>query len=456
MFKRKSGVLLLAACLVVSSLSGCGPEDDAEASAAGQETGNGQEGISAGSLDDRDSGGQSQEQAEQGTDTAEQGRDTEGQGAAEAEDAVQHPTAQEIMDDIVAGWNLGNALDSHTRENEGLASETAWGNPATTKEMIDMVRDTGVNLIRVPVTWYNHMDPGSYEIDREWMDRVEEVVNYVLDNDMYCIINVHHDTGEKGWLRASRTGLEENSRKLAAIWEQICGRFGGYGEKLLFEGFNELLDDRNTWNNPGKEAVEVTNELNQLFVDTVRASGGNNADRCLIVSTYCAGGNREATDGFVMPADTADGKLIVEAHIYQPYGFVSGTSGTAVTWASGKSALDSCLSNMRTSFIEKGIPVLVGEFGCVSSRSAPERQTWLQYYMDTCYNYGIKCVWWDNGAEWKIVDRKTMKIAEPELFEIMVTEATDSNARITFGCGASGPDGSYAVRIENLTLIRLQ
>lgn len=416
MFKRKWGALLLAVCLAAGSLTGCGAEeDDKKVSASGQET-DGPEDTSEESSQASDSQGQSE-------DPAGQGRDSEDQREVQPQEDVHHPTAQELMDDIVVGWNLGNSLDSHTKENEGLASETAWGNPVSTKEMIDTVKETGVNLIRVPVTWYNHMDLETYEIDGEWMDRVEEVVNYVLDNDMYCIVNVHHDTGEKGWLRASRTNLEENSEKFAAIWKQICERFGDYGEKLLFEGFNELLDDNNTWNTPGQEAVEVTNELNQLFVDTVRASGGNNATRCLIVNTYCAGGNSQSTNGFVLPQDSISDKLIVEAHIYQPYYFVSGVSNTAVTWASSKSALDSCLSNMSTSFIKKGVPVLIGEFGCVSSRSDLERQTWLQYYMHACYNYGIKCVWWDNGAEWKIFNRRTMKIAEPELFDIMVTEA---------------------------------
>lgn len=413
MLKKKCGVLLLAVWVVASSMTGCGSEagDDYQEPATGQEATD-----------------ESMETSEETVVALEESTDAESTEPAEEgtdlpESELHHPTAREILDDIVIGWNLGNSLDSNTRENEGLQSETAWGNPVTTKEMIDMVKDTGINAVRVPVTWYNHMDSESYEIDKEWMDRVEEVVGYVLDNDMYCIVNVHHDTGEKGWLRASRTNLEENKKKYAAIWEQICERFGDYDDMLLFEGFNELLDDQNSWYSPGAEAIEVANELNQLFVDTVRASGKKNDTRCLIVNTYCAGGNREVTNGFVLPTDSISSKLIVEAHIYQPYYFVSGTSQTATTWASNKSSLDSYLKNMDTTFMQKGIPVLIGEFGCVSSRSDLERQTWLQYYMDTCYNYGFKCIWWDNGAEYKVFNRKNMKIAEPELLDIMLTEA---------------------------------
>lgn len=418
MLKKKCG-LLLAVWLVVGSMMGCGSEtgDDRQEPVTGQEMTTGQETTDESTATPEESTVTPEESTgEESTEPAEQGTD-------ETESELHHPTAQEIMDDIVIGWNLGNSLDSNTRENEGLAAETAWGNPVTTKEMIDMVKDSGINMVRVPVTWYNHMDSDSYEIDKEWMDRVEEVVGYVLDNDMYCIVNVHHDTGENGWLRASRTNLEENRKKYAAIWEQICERFGDYGDKLLFEGFNELLDDKNSWYSPGAEAIEVTNELNQLFVDTVRASGKKNDTRCLIVNTYCAGGNREVTNGFVLPTDTISSKLIVEAHIYQPYYFVSGTSQTATAWATDKGSLDSYLKNMDTTFKQKGIPVLIGEFGCVSSRSDLERQTWLQYYVDTCYNYGFKCIWWDNGSEYKVFNRKNMKIAEPELLDIMVTEA---------------------------------
>lgn len=385
MFRRKWGALL-AICLAAGSLAGCGK-------AAGEDL----------------------------------------PGTVSGQEDLHHPTAQEIMDEVLVGWNLGNCLDSHTGKNEGLRSETAWGNPAATKELIDLVKSTGVNLIRVPVTWFNHMDAESCEIDGEWLDRVEEVVGYVLEDDMYCIINVHHDTGADGWLRASRTNLEENRKKFAAIWEQVSERFADYGDKLLFEGFNEILDDNSTWNNPGKEAAEVTNELNQLFVDTVRASGGNNATRCLIVNTYCAGGNSEATRDFVLPADSVADRLIVEAHIYQPYFFVSGASQTEVTWRPSKNALDSCLKNMKDSFVEQGIPVLIGEFGCVDSRSDLERQTWLQYYMDTCCDYGIKCVWWDNGWEWKVVDRKALTIVEPTLIDIMVTEAGGGDYAVVGG-----------------------
>ena len=332
--------------------------------------------------------------------------------------------AANVVNDIVFGWNLGNTLDSYSGtqlgHNEGLASETAWGNPKATQELIDLVKDNGINAVRVPVTWYNHMD-SDYVIDQEWMNRVQEVVDYVIHNDMYCIINVHHDTGAKGWLKASDANLEEKETMYTAIWEQISVRFADYDGKLMFEGFNELLNDSDEWVNPDNRALEITNELNQIFVDTVRSSGGNNADRVLIVNTYCAGGNSQVTRDFVLPADSAVNSLIVEAHIYQPYYFTAEESPDVTTWS--RDGLDSYLDNMYTGFIQKGIPVIIGEFGCVDKGNATERLSWAKYYMETCKEYGIKCFWWDNGTAYKVFSRRSLKVAEPELLGTMLAAA---------------------------------
>ena len=174
--------------------------------------------------------------------------------AAIEADAAFEMNAAQLVEDIDFGWNLGNSLDSYVGTTLGcqdLSSETSWGNPKSTQTLIDGVKASGVNAIRVPVTWYNHMD-ASYKIDDAWMDRVEEVVGYVLKDDMYCILNVHHDTGENGWLKASGTNLETKKAMYKAIWEQLAARFNSYGDKLIFEGFNEILDDSNEWVNPSQ------------------------------------------------------------------------------------------------------------------------------------------------------------------------------------------------------------
>ena len=363
-----------------------------------------------------------EESADRETDADDRG--SSGPGTADPDQTTAAGPAAALVEKIEIGWNLGNTLDSCSGsefgKNEGLSSETAWGNPKTTQEMIDLVKDSGFNAVRVPVTWHNHMD-SDYVIDPEWMDRVQEVVDYVVNNDMYCIINVHHDTGAEGWLRASDTNLEENKVAFTAIWKQISARFADYDEHLLFEGFNEILNDANEWVNPDNRAVEVVNELNQLFVDTVRASGGNNEERVLIVNTYCAGGNSQVTKGFVLPADPAENSLVVEAHIYQPYDFTAEEYPEKITW--DKASVDSYLKNMYVSFVQKGIPVIVGEFGCVDKGNAKARQAWAKYYVETCRDYGIKCFWWDNGSAYKLFSRRSLKVSEADLLGTMIAAA---------------------------------
>lgn len=332
--------------------------------------------------------------------------------------------AQQVVDEIILGWNLGNSLDSYTGtaiKNSGLFSETSWGNPATTQEIIDMVKDTGINAIRVPVTWYNHMDADTYEIDEAWLNRVKDVVNYVLEDGMYCILNVHHDTGENGWLRASRNNFEQNAEMFTAIWEQVSEEFADYGDKLLFEGFNEILNDSNEWVNPDTEALEVVNELNQIFVDTVRNSGGNNDKRNLIVNTYCAGGNSAVTNGFVLPNDSIPDRLIVEAHVYQPFYFTSEFYPDVTTWS--EKDVNAYIDNLYETFVTQDIPVIIGEFGCVEKNNADQRLSWTQYYVQHCTEYGIKCFWWDNGSQYKLFNRRTLNITEPELLNAMLAAA---------------------------------
>ncbi|MCH5340120.1 MAG: cellulase family glycosylhydrolase [Acetatifactor sp.] len=332
--------------------------------------------------------------------------------------------AAELMDNIVVGWSLGNTLDSYSGtelgKNVGLNSEMAWGNPKTSQELIDLVKDSGINAVRVPVTWFNHMDD-NYVIDEAWMDRVQEIVDYVINDDMYCLLNVHHDTGSDGWLRASDTNLDEDKAMFTAIWKQICERFGDYDEHLMFEGFNELLNDNNEWVNPDSRAVEITNELNQLFVDTVRASGGNNAERILVVNTYCAGGNSSVTKGFVLPIDTVDNSLVVSAHIYQPFNFTAQEYPNATTW--DKASVDSYLKNMYTSFVQKGIPVIIGEFGSVDKNNTEQRLSWIKYYVETCREYGIKCFWWDNGDAYRLINRRSLQVAHKDLLGMLVATA---------------------------------
>ncbi len=338
-------------------------------------------------------------------------------------EAAFEQTASEVVKDIGFGWNLGNSLDSYVGTTIGcqdLSSETCWGNPKSTQTLIDGVKASGVNAIRVPVTWYNHMD-SNYNIDEAWMDRVEEVVNYVLNDDLYCILNVHHDTGENGWLKASSNNLDTKKEMFTAIWEQISERFGNYGDKLIFEGFNEILDDNSEWVNPSQESLNIVNDLNQMFVNTVRASGGNNAKRCLIVNTYAASGNPYVTSNFKVPTDTVSNKLIAECHVYQPFYFTSEFYPDETTWEKNKYYLDEQLDAIYNNFVQKGVPAIIGEFGCAYTKdNMSEILSWAKYYVETCTEYGIPCFYWDNGSQYKLYNRTTGSVTQADLLGTML------------------------------------
>lgn len=356
--------------------------------------------------------------------------------------------AGEIFNNITCGWNLGNTLDSKgdwiLQATEGSVKdfETAWGNPVTTKAMIDKVRAAGFNAVRIPITWTQHIDDNNgYAIDPEWMARVKEVVDYVMKNKMYCIINLHHDASEGGWLNASQKCITEKGAKFDAVWKQIADTFKGYDNKLLFEGFNEILDENCNWNYPGTTATGIVNQLNQRFVNVVRATGGNNATRCLVVNTYAASNSGGVLDDFVLPTDTAKDSLIGQFHFYNPYSYANvwgeWTKQTAWKDNNGKSEVDGILINVYNHFGKKGIPVIMGEIAAANKDNLEDRVEYAEYVSKTANKYGIKCFWWDNGiyeddkeygyyTGMGLLDRRTLTWKYPEVVEAFTGVKIDS------------------------------
>ena len=230
-------------------------------------------------------------------------------------------SAGEATKNIIAGWNLGNSLDSYSRSissSSGTSAyETAWGNPVTTQAMIDSVKAQGFNAVRIPVTWSQHID-SSGNVNTKWMNRVK--------------------TGVKGgdkvsWIFADSTTYNNTKTKFAGLWRNIANEFKDYGERLLFEGYNEMMDTNSSWNEPSNSSsYKPLNDYAQLFVDTVRATGGNNAQRNLIVNNYVASIYASTLNNFKVPTDSATGHLICEVHCYDPWAF-TGDSKT-VTWTS--------------------------------------------------------------------------------------------------------------------------
>lgn len=335
------------------------------------------------------------------------------------------PDAHTVLKDMGAGWNLGNSLEAweNTKTRIGpLSSETYWGNPKITRKLISLVKENGFRTIRLPVTWYNHMDPKTYLIDEAWMSRVEEVVGWILDEGLYCILNVHHDTGSDNWLIADAGTYDDVESKFTAIWSQIAERFASRGDHLLFEGYNEILNAKREWTNPDKASLNAANSLNQAFVDTVRATGGNNAARCLIVNTYAGQPIALITRGMKVPKDIVKDRIIVEAHFYQPYQFTSEAYPKVTSW--DKSPVNTCMSNLNKDFIRKGYPVLIGEYGAVDKGRPETRLAWIRYVTNKAASLGIGCVWWDNGIakEYQIFDRRTLRVTQPEIIGIIMEE----------------------------------
>ena len=322
------------------------------------------------------------------------------------------------------GWNLGNTLDSNGDWISGGTSawETAWGQPVTKPELIRMFADAGFGAIRVPVTWKEHIG-ADFTVDEAWMKRVQEVVGYVLDAGLYCILNVHHDTGTEGWLHASSSNYAAQSAKFKALWKQIAERFKDCGEKLLFESFNEMLDNSNNWGNPSADAVAAINSYNADFVQTVRATGGGNAHRNLIVNTYAANVESNSISGFALPADSATDHLIAEFHSYAPYRFAFKQDDASQQLTVFDSACETEVKNLLTKAINalhaKGVPCIIGEYGADSSAaSESEIAKQATCYVSTAKSLGAACFYWMALSDGK--DRSEPKWTKPLIKDAII------------------------------------
>ena len=353
------------------------------------------------------------------------------------------------------GWNLGNTLEANSGNLQWMwieawtdrstsAYETAWGQPVATSELIHMFKEAGFNTIRVPVTWYPHMGKfdvsvqmidgeatpvgdfstwTGYDVNPVWMARVKEVVDYVIDEGMYCILNVHHDTGDAStaWLRADPKAYEQYRERYAELWKQIADEFAGYGQTLLFESFNEMLDMKGTWNYSTSEAHETINKWNADFVATVRATGGNNAHRNLILNTYAASTDPRALADFRLPEDSADHHLMAEVHSYAPYLFAfDQDAGRAVNEFNDACDREvrSIIGNLNTYLVSRGIPCVLGEYGCTGSRSEEERAKQAACYVSAAAEYDIACVYWMALSDTD--DRKVPKWTCPKIKDAII------------------------------------
>lgn len=351
-------------------------------------------------------------------------------------------TAQQQVSAMNVGWNLGNTLDSYGTWINNVtpqAVETAWQNPQTTRAMIAAVHDRGFNTIRIPVTWAQFTDDNG-NVDAAWMARVHEVVDWALEEGMYVILNVHHDTGEHGsdkvcWIIADTSTYSSVQNRFANLWTNIANEFKDYDNRLMFEGYNEMLDMNNSWNAPttGNGAYEAVNSFAQLFVDTVRATGGNNATRNLIVNTYVASVDQNVLSNFVLPTDTVDDHLIVEVHAYTPYQFCSAQGDSSYTTFDDncRNSVDQMLNAVASFSSSLGVPVIIGEFGVENQNNDSDRVAYTEYYIQQAALRGIRCIWWDNGlmdyGGYGILDRNALTWNEG-IASALIDNAPDGQA----------------------------
>ncbi|MCR5255498.1 MAG: cellulase family glycosylhydrolase [Acetatifactor sp.] len=331
----------------------------------------------------------------------------------------------EFTKNLKAGWNLGNTLDCQS--TDGLNAEVAWGMPFTTEKLIDLIKESGFTSIRIPVSWGYHTTGDNYVIDEEWMNRVNEIVDWAIDADLYVIINSHHDND---FYYPTEEHLEKSLHYLECIWWQIGDRFRDYDEHLIFEGMNEprLSGTDLEWyfnkgDSQGVASLRCIEKQNQIFVDTVRKTGGNNTLRYLMVSAYAGNPDITMDNGFVLPTDPAN-HLIMSIHAYSPYDFAMGFPGYNV-WNSEKVSELSFMDKANDYFVANGVGVAITEMGAINKKNTASRVLWFDDYTKKAASFGMPCFVWDNGNNgigvetFAFISRSGYKAIYPELLEAL-------------------------------------
>ena len=346
---------------------------------------------------------------------------------AQAEAPMRELTSLELSRLMGTGWNLGNSL-------EAIGGETAWGNAATTQALMDAVKAAGFKTVRIPVAWKQFADANDV-ISPRWMARVAEVVGYAQKAGLFVKINLHWDGG---WMQPTRARQAEANTRITRFWTQIGRHFEGHDDTLLFAGTNEVMVEGD-YGPPKPEYVEVQNGFNQIFVDAVRATGGRNAVRHLIVQGFNTNIDHTVAHA-VMPRDSARDRLMMEVHYYDPYEFTLDEKSALWQWGAGakdpkatapwgnEAHADAQFAKMKRHFIDRGIPVILGEFGAIQRTdrpgSEPYRIAWNRHIARSARAHGLVPVYWDNGVTGQhgmgLFDRRTGAQVHPELISALL------------------------------------
>lgn len=358
-----------------------------------------------------------------------------------AEGKISAETA-EFISSLGEGWNLGNTFDASSyrnRDNLGNDSETKWGMPLTTKEMIQAIRAQGFKTIRIPVSWHNHIISQKnevYTVDTLWLKRIRTVVDWSLGAGLFVIINLHHDNLSEaqmkhcyGYCVTSNSDIKVRSKAyLNSVWSQVADEFKDYDEKLIFEVLNEprCVGTSYEWRGEGKEisdANKIICEYEKVCLKAIRGAGGKNADRYVMIPSYAA--KHDLTDSWSLPDDSA-GRLIVSVHAYTPYEFCMKDDGGKNFIRKHERSISKLFESLKNNYISKGMPVIISETGASDKANLEERIKWTNSYISQAKEANIPVILWDNmvtypnggsGERYGYFNRKNLTWFYPELVE---------------------------------------
>lgn len=354
-------------------------------------------------------------------------------------------TALEVVELMGNGINLGNTMEAYGRSTYGVGApvssyETFWGAPETTQEMVTGMKEAGFTALRIPIAWTNAMnyETGDYTIDENYLNRVEEIINYARNEDMYIIINDHWDGGWWGMFGSASEETRAQAMELyISMWTQIAERYKKYSDYLIFESANEelgsRLNDKDVATDSGTlsdaECYTMTNKINQAFVDTVRATGGNNENRFLLIAGFNTDITNTCNSQFRMPTDTAENKLLISVHYYDPSGYCNFTSMNSWGDKDDYNNQNTMLAKM-TKFTDQGYGVVIGEYGVLMDGDVMKENTadYYRNFLSNCDLYGYVPILWDCS---NMYDRSTCKIVDDEVASIYLEHSYAAQSELS-------------------------
>jgi len=348
--------------------------------------------------------------------TAPEGPKDETESNSENNGSIRDISSNELVAEMGIGWNLGNSFDVRDKD------KTVWGNPLSTSTHIRDVKALGFETLRIPITWnFDQLERSPYTIETPYLARIQLIVNEALNNDMHVIINTHHDD----WIIPTIDEAEEVKNRLSSLWTQVATHFKDYGDHLIFETMNEtrLHGSPEEWNGGTQEGRDMVNDFHKVSVDAIRATGGNNNKRHIMVSTYAASSNVNAMRDLVVPND--DPNVIISIHTYFPWSFAGQEDGTNI-WGSDeeKAALDGELDRIRERWmVQENRAVILGEWGTTDKNNNTARAEYCAYYAKAATERGLLPIIWDDGGNFGLYDRHAMNWKYQAIAEAVVRAA---------------------------------